>query len=38
MLKAKHMEQKIRVRDGEEVTLPHDGAAATRAPCLICLE
>ena len=39
MLEAKHIEQVcVRARDGEEVTLPHDGAAATRAPCLICLE
>ena len=37
--KAKHIEQiRVRARDGEEVALPHDGAAATRAPCLICLE
>ena len=37
--KAKHIEQIcMRARDGEEVTLSHDGAAATRALCLICLE
>ena len=37
--KAKHIEQiRVRARDGEEVTLSHEGAAATRALCLICLE
>ena len=37
--KAKHIVQiSVRARDGEEVTLSHDGAAATRALCLICLE
>jgi Ran GTPase-activating protein (RanGAP) involved in mRNA processing and transport len=34
--RAKHI---VRIHpDGEEVTLSHDGAAATRAQCLICLE
>eukprot|EP00900_Chrysochromulina_parva_P017254 jgi/Chrpa1/2552/Chrysochromulina_OHIO_Genome00013827-RA len=37
--KAKHIVQiSVRARDGEEVTLSHDGAAATRALCLICIE